>query len=123
MDLSPLSSGGNIAGQLSSSTNYTIDGMTAKGTVASGTTSGAYTISMEAVREFEVVTNQYDVTNGRSGGGTVSAVTNQEPILSPEVYSDSVVPIGYPAPMIYGEINRLPTSLPINMVSLWEARS
>ena len=75
MDLSPLSSGGNIAGQLSSSTNYTIDGMTAKGTVASGTTSGAYTISMEAVREFEVVTNQYDVTNGRSGGGTVSAVT------------------------------------------------
>ena len=67
MDLSPLSSGGNIAGQLSSSTNYTIDGMTAKGTVASGTTSGAYTISMEAVREFEVVTNQYDVTNGRSG--------------------------------------------------------
>ena len=68
MDLSPLSSGGNIAGQLSSSTNYTIDGMTAKGTVASGTTSGAYTISMEAVREFEVVTNQYDVTNGRSGG-------------------------------------------------------
>ena len=30
---------------------------------------------MEAVREFEVVTNQYDVTNGRSGGGTVSAVT------------------------------------------------
>lgn len=67
MDLSPLSSGGNIAGQLSSSTNYTIDGMTAKGTVASGTTSGAYTISMEAVRKFEVVTNQYDVTNGRSG--------------------------------------------------------
>ena len=60
---------------MASSTNYTIDGMTAKGTVASGTTSGAYTISMEAVREFEVVTNQYDVTYGRSGGGTVSAVT------------------------------------------------
>lgn len=75
MDLSPLSNGGNLAGQLASSTNYTIDGMTAKGTVASGTTSGAYTISMEAVREFEVVTNQYDVTYGRSGGGTVSAVT------------------------------------------------
>lgn len=75
MDLSPLSSGGTIAGQLASSTNYTIDGMTAKGTVASGTTSGAYTISMEAVREFEVVTNQYDVTYGRSGGGTVSSVT------------------------------------------------
>jgi hypothetical protein len=30
---------------------------------------------MEAVREFNVVTNQYDVTYGRSGGGTVSTVT------------------------------------------------
>ncbi len=75
MDLSPLSNGGSIGGQLASSTNYTIDGMTAKGTVASGTTSGAYTISMEALREFKVQTNQYDVTLGRSGGGTVSAVT------------------------------------------------
>lgn len=75
MDLSPLSKGGSIGGQLASSTNYTIDGMTAKGTVASGTTSGAYTISMEALREFKLLTNQYDVTQGRSGGGTVSAVT------------------------------------------------
>ncbi len=30
---------------------------------------------MEAVREFKVVTNQYDVTYGRSGGGTISTVT------------------------------------------------
>ena len=48
---------------------------------------------------------------------------NQGDMLRVEVYSDSVVPIGYPVPMIYGEINRLPTSLPINMVSLWEVRS
>jgi hypothetical protein len=75
IDLSPLSSGGSLSGQLGSSTNFTIDGMTSKGTVASGTTSGAYSISMEAVREFKVVTNQYDVTYGRSGGGTVSTVT------------------------------------------------
>lgn len=75
MDLSPLSKGGNLGGQLASSTNYTIDGMTAKGTVSSGTTSGAYTITMEAVREFKILTNQYDVTQGRSGGGTISAVT------------------------------------------------
>jgi hypothetical protein len=34
-----------------------------------------YSISIEAVREFKVVTNQYDVGYGRSGGGTVSAVT------------------------------------------------
>ncbi|WP_153798455.1 TonB-dependent receptor [Foetidibacter luteolus] len=79
MDLSPLSRGGNISGQLGSSTGYTIDGMTAKNPTSAGATtsrSGApYSISIEAVREFKVVTNQYDVTYGRSGGGTVSAVT------------------------------------------------
>ena len=79
MDLSPLSSGNNIAGQLGSSTNFTIDGMTAKNPTSAGSTtsrSGApYSISIEAVREFKVVTNQYDVIYGRSGGGTISAVT------------------------------------------------
>ena len=79
MELSPLSKGGNISGQLGSSTNYTIDGMNAKNPTSAGSTtsrSGApYSISIEAVREFQVVTNQYDVTYGRSGGGTVSAVT------------------------------------------------
>ncbi len=79
MDLSPLSRGGNLSGQLGSSTNYTIDGMNAKNPTSAGATtsrSGApYSISIEAVREFKVVTNQYDVTFGRSGGGTVSAVT------------------------------------------------
>ncbi|MBS1566140.1 MAG: TonB-dependent receptor, partial [Bacteroidetes bacterium] len=79
MDLSPLSRGGNLSGQLSSGTNYTIDGMNAKNPTSAGATtsrSGApYSISIEAVREFKVVTNQYDVTYGRSGGGTVSAVT------------------------------------------------
>ncbi len=79
MDLSPLSRGGNISGQLGSSTNYTIDGMNAKNPTSAGATtsrSGApYSISIEAVREFKVVTNQYDVTLGRAGGGTVTAVT------------------------------------------------
>jgi hypothetical protein len=78
-DLSPLSRGGNLSGQLGSSTNYTIDGMNAKNPTSAGSTtsrSGApYSISMEAVREFKVVTNQYDVTQGRAGGGAVSAVT------------------------------------------------
>ena len=78
-DLSPLSRGGSISGQLSSSTNFTIDGMNAKNPTSAGSTtsrSGApYSLSMEAVREFKVVTNQYDVTFGRSGGGTVSAAT------------------------------------------------
>ena len=79
MDLSPLSRGSGIAGQLGSSTNYTIDGMSAKNPTSAGSTtsrSGApYSISIEAVREFKVVTNQYDVTMGRAGGGSVTAVT------------------------------------------------
>ncbi|WP_286777140.1 TonB-dependent receptor [Sphingobacterium sp. UBA2074] len=81
MDLSPLSKGDNIGGQLGSSTNFTIDGMNAKNPTSAGSTtsrSGApFSISIEAVREFKVVTNQYDVTYGRAGGGTVSAVTRQ----------------------------------------------
>lgn len=79
MDLSPLSRGGGISGQLGSSTGYTIDGMNAKNPTSAGSTtsrSGApYSISIEAVREFKVVTNSYDVTLGRAGGGTISAVT------------------------------------------------
>lgn len=75
-DLSPLSSGSNLAGQLFSSTSYTIDGMTAKSPLSSGTSNrGPYLVSMEAIREFEVVTNDYDVTMGRAGGGSVSSVT------------------------------------------------
>ncbi|AQX04090.1 TonB-dependent receptor [Elizabethkingia meningoseptica] len=79
-ELSPLSGkNGNLSGQLGSSTNYTIDGMTAKNPTSAGSTtsrSGApYSISIEAVREFKITTNQYDVTLGRSGGGTISAVT------------------------------------------------
>ncbi|MEZ0540263.1 TonB-dependent receptor [Fibrella arboris] len=80
VNLSPLSaSNGNLSGQLGSSTNFTIDGMTAKNPTSAGSTtsrSGApYSISIEAVREFKVITNQYDVVYGRAGGGIVSAVT------------------------------------------------
>ncbi len=74
-DLSPLSSGGSLNGQLASATNYTIDGMAARSTIAGGLPTGAYSISLEAVREFQVVTNQYDVTLGNAGGGTISSVT------------------------------------------------
>ena len=75
IDLSPVSNGGTLAGQLASSTNYTVDGMTARSTIAGGNSGGAYSISMEAIREFKVVTNEYDVTNGRSGGGSITTVT------------------------------------------------
>ncbi len=79
IDLSPLSTGTSLAGQLQSSTNYLIDGMSAKGPTSGGSTTSRndvpYAISMEAIREFKVVTNEYDVTNGRAGGGTISTVT------------------------------------------------
>lgn len=79
IDLSPLSTGTSLSGQLASSTNFTIDGMSAKGPTSGGSTTSRngvpYAISMEAIREFKVVTNEYDVTNGRSGGGTISTVT------------------------------------------------
>ncbi|WP_205771889.1 TonB-dependent receptor [Mucilaginibacter terrenus] len=74
-DLSPLSAGSSLNGQLASATNYTIDGMAARGTISGGLPTGAYSISLEAVREFQVVTNQYDVTYGNAGGGTISTVT------------------------------------------------
>jgi hypothetical protein len=36
---------------------------------------GPYSLSLEAIREFEVITNVYNVTQGRQGGGAISAVT------------------------------------------------
>jgi hypothetical protein len=77
VDLSPLARGSSISGQLATSTNFTIDGMTAKNATFGGTagTGSPYSISIEAVREFKVVTNQYDVTYGRSGGGTINTAT------------------------------------------------
>lgn len=74
--LSPLSNGGSIGGQLASSTNYLIDGASARNNLTSGALgSGPFSLSLEAIREFEIVANEYDVTKGRQGGGTVSAVT------------------------------------------------
>jgi len=76
--LSPLQGGGasNLAGQRSGSTNITIDGGNFRSPLWAGTAgSGPLQISQEAIREFEVVTNQYDVTAGRQGGGAVNAVT------------------------------------------------
>ncbi len=78
IDLSPLSRGNNLSGQLASSTNFTVDGMTARNPTSGGTANrrgGSYAVSMEAIREFKIVTNQYDVTYGRSGGGLINTVT------------------------------------------------
>lgn len=76
--LSPLQGGGssNLGGQRSGSTNITIDGGNFRSPLWAGTAgSGPLQISQEAIREFEVVTNSYDVTTGRQGGGSVNAVT------------------------------------------------
>ncbi|WP_232326023.1 carboxypeptidase regulatory-like domain-containing protein [Spirosoma montaniterrae] len=65
-----------MGGQLPSSTNYLIDGASARNNLTSGQLgNGPFALSLEAIREFEIVANEYDVTKGRQGGGTVSAVT------------------------------------------------
>ena len=78
VSLSPLQGGGsiNLGGQRRTSTNVTIDGLNARNTLTAGEIGrGPYTISQEAIRTFEVSTNDYDVTQGRQGGGAIKAVT------------------------------------------------
>ncbi|WP_420154062.1 TonB-dependent receptor [Siphonobacter sp.] len=77
-NLSPLQGGDNFSfgGQRSTGTNVTIDGMNARNSWTNGQVSaGPYAISLEAIREYKVITNDYDVTQGRQSGGAVSAVT------------------------------------------------
>lgn len=74
--LSPLYGSGSLGGQRSGSMNITVDGGNFRSPLWAGTAgSGPLQISQEAIREFEVVTNAYDVTMGRQGGGAVNAVT------------------------------------------------
>jgi Carboxypeptidase regulatory-like domain len=75
--LSPLQgASGGLSGQRASSTNVTIDGTNARNMYTNGAIgNGPYTISQEAIREFQVSTNTYDVSQGREGGGSVNAVT------------------------------------------------
>jgi hypothetical protein len=75
--LSPLQGqNGSFSGQRSSSTNVTMDGANARNMYTNGAVgNGPYTISQEAIREYQVSTNNYDVTQGRQGGGSVNAVT------------------------------------------------
>ncbi len=74
--LSPLSSpNGALAGTKLGGTGYLTDGVTNRRTVFGQPTEGAYPMSLENIREFEVETNSYDVTNGRGSGGVVKAIT------------------------------------------------
>jgi hypothetical protein len=71
-----ITSSSSIAGGRVSSTDIRVDGVQAKNTLwGAGFGRGPYSISVEAVREFEVVTNVYDVTQGRQGAGAVNVAT------------------------------------------------
>lgn len=65
----------NIGGVNSRNDAFTVDGVTAKESSFGGPDQLPYTFSIEALREFEVVTNSYDVTEGRSVAGGIKAVT------------------------------------------------
>lgn len=74
--LSPLiGSGGNIFGQHDRNNSIMIDGVNAREAAFGGSGDSPYKLSMEALREFEVVTNSYDVTDGRGAFGGIRAVT------------------------------------------------
>ena len=67
---------GSFSGQRVSSTNFTIDGANARNVLTDGPVGrGRYTITMEAIREYQITTNSYDVSQGRQGGGSINAVT------------------------------------------------
>lgn len=66
----------SILGQRWTSTDVRIDGAQAKNMLRAGEFgAGPFTLSMEAIREFDVSTTVYDVTQGRQGGGTIRAAS------------------------------------------------
>lgn len=74
--LSPMvGSSLNIGGTNSRNDAFTVDGVTSKESAFGEANQMPYTFSIEALREFEVVTNSYDVTEGRSVAGGIKAVT------------------------------------------------
>lgn len=75
MVLSPLASGNSLAGAKSGGTGYMLDGVSNRRATFGGVTDAAFSISSETIREFEISTNSYDVTNGRGSGGVVKAIT------------------------------------------------
>jgi hypothetical protein len=73
--LSPLTRGTSVAGARGNALGYTIDGVSNRMHMFGSATEGAFPISMETIREFEVSTNTYDVSDGRGGAGAVKAIT------------------------------------------------
>ncbi|TDX00365.1 TonB-dependent receptor [Dinghuibacter silviterrae] len=75
MVLSPLANGASLAGAKAGGTGYMLDGVSNRRADFGGISDAAFSISSETIREFEVSTNAYDVTNGRGSGGVVKAIT------------------------------------------------
>jgi hypothetical protein len=66
----------SLFGQRWTSTDVRLDGLQARNLTRAGEYgAGPSTLSMEAIRGFEVNANVYDVTQGRQGGGSISAAT------------------------------------------------
>src|SRR6185503_6728613 len=66
----------SMLGQRWTSTDVRIDGLQARNLLRAGEFgAGPFTLSMEAIREFDVSTTVYDVTQGRQGGGSIRAAT------------------------------------------------
>ena len=65
-----------LLGQRWTGTYVRVDGAQSRNLLRAGETgAGPFTLSLEAIREFEVSASVYDVTQGRQGGGSVRAVT------------------------------------------------
>ena len=73
--LSPLTRGTDIAGSRGNMRGLTLDGVSNRMHMFGSTAEGAFPISLESIREFEIVTNTYSVADGRGGAGTIKAVT------------------------------------------------
>lgn len=66
----------SLLGQRWTSTDIRIDGMQSRNMLRAGEFgAGPLTLSLEAIREFDISTSVYDVAQGRQGGGTVRAAT------------------------------------------------
>lgn len=71
-----ITSSFSIAGGRVTGTDLRTDGVQTKNTLwGAGFGRGPYSLSIEAVREYEVVTNLYDVTQGRQGSGAINVAT------------------------------------------------
>ena len=73
--LSPLTRGTDIAGYRGNMRGLSLDGVSNRMHMFGTTSEGAFPVSLESIREFEIVTNTYGVADGRGGAGTIKAVS------------------------------------------------